>query len=104
MADINKQPFKRYAREVRYCPEPGCGYSSGLLPDIDKHMRTHTKARPFACQYPGCGYAATQPSNLKTHMRIHTGERPFACDVAGCGYTATQRVNLVSHKRRVHKE
>lgn len=46
-------------------------------PDLNYHMRTHTKEKPYQCTI--CGKTMTMQSHLVQHMRIHTGERPFKC-------------------------
>ena len=35
--------------------------------------------RSFPCPYLGCDYAATQLGNLTRHIKTHTRKKPFKC-------------------------
>ncbi|CAH0553400.1 unnamed protein product [Brassicogethes aeneus] len=63
--------------------------------DLNKHLRKHTKERPFKCQI--CNKKFAHTSNLQRHIRIHSGLRPFSC--RNCGKTFNRKDKLDSHRK-----
>ncbi|CAH1107839.1 unnamed protein product, partial [Psylliodes chrysocephalus] len=63
--------------------------------DFNKHLRKHTKEKPFSCQI--CHRKFGHTSNLLRHQRLHSGEKPFACD--NCDKRFSRKDKLDCHKR-----
>ncbi|XP_066970937.1 longitudinals lacking protein, isoforms H/M/V-like isoform X28 [Macrobrachium rosenbergii] len=84
---LQNAPFPK----VHQCPY--CSYSSPLVTNLNRHIRTHTGEKPFSC--PHCPYSSTQKENLKSHIRIHTGEKPYACQQ--CPYRSSRKDTLKNH-------
>ena len=81
---------KRGQHECGVC-EKVFGYASYLV----RHMRTHTKEKPYKCDV--CEKRFSRSSNLFTHMRIHTNEKPYECDV--CQKRFRESGHLKGHMR-----
>ena len=48
-----------------------------LQSHLPKHIRTHTKEKPYQCEYSQKCFS-TQ-SSLNVHIRTHTKEKPYQC-------------------------
>ncbi|XP_066970943.1 longitudinals lacking protein, isoforms H/M/V-like isoform X34 [Macrobrachium rosenbergii] len=62
---------------IKFLQCPYCQYSTPVMTNMKRHVRTHTGEKPFAC--PHCQYTSTTKENVTKHIRIHTGEKPFSC-------------------------
>lgn len=61
-----------------------CGKAFATRDHLNRHVRTHTKEKPYPCNY--CEMRFSMVQNLRRHEKLHTGERPFKCDVCGKGF------------------
>lgn len=62
--------------------------------DYNKHLRKHTKEKPFKCTM--CDRKFSHTSNLQRHFRLHSGLKPFICKT--CGKTFSRKDKLHSHQ------
>ncbi|KAK8744076.1 hypothetical protein OTU49_000987 [Cherax quadricarinatus] len=85
------------ARRTHRCPY--CLYVTYYTTSLKKHIRTHTKEKPFVCSQ--CPFRTTQPENLRRHFYTHSGERPYACEL--CPFRATQKFSLQRHIWTQHR-
>mmetsp|Transcript_102007 Transcript_102007/g.141834 ORF Transcript_102007/g.141834 Transcript_102007/m.141834 type:complete len:163 (+) Transcript_102007:214-702(+) len=82
------------------CTHPGCGKSYNYKSDLEKHMITHSDAKPFACTFPGCDKRYKRSDALKNHYRLHTDEKPFLCTVPGCEQRFRSRCCMDYHLKK----
>ena len=50
-------------------PCPLCSKSFNFKSQYERHMRSHTKEKPYACDL--CSYRASQRIHLVRHMGVH---------------------------------
>ncbi len=68
--DLKSQP-KQSAEKKVACPEPECGKLFANR-NLKRHMRTHTKAKPFGCTYFGCSLEFSQREHAIYHiLNVH---------------------------------
>lgn len=63
--------------------------------DYNKHLRKHTKEKPFSCSI--CDKKFSHTSNLQRHVRLHSGQKPFSCK--NCLKNFSRKDKLESHKK-----
>ncbi|XP_022179902.1 transcriptional repressor CTCFL-like isoform X2 [Myzus persicae] len=75
-----------------------CNYSSKKRYLLTRHMKSHSKERPYQCDICARGFK-TQAS-LQNHVNTHTGTKPFNC--RSCSSSFTTSGELVRHNRYKH--
>ncbi|XP_030755916.1 Krueppel homolog 1-like [Sitophilus oryzae] len=63
--------------------------------DYNKHLRKHTKEKPYKCSV--CQKFFSNTSNLHRHQRTHNGDKPFQCEF--CDRRFNRRDKLLSHRK-----
>ncbi|XP_064092735.1 zinc finger and BTB domain-containing protein 14-like isoform X44 [Macrobrachium nipponense] len=84
------------ARKVHRCSY--CSYGTYYTTSLRKHIRIHTKEKPFVCSV--CPFRTTQPENLRRHLFVHSEERPYSCQF--CPFKTVQKCNLRTHITKHH--
>ncbi len=74
-----------------------CDKCFPLKADLNRHVLTHSDARPFQCET--CGKGFKNETGLKTHRLIHMEVRPHQCDM--CEKSFVRPKHLEEH-RRIH--
>lgn len=72
-----------------------CSKSFHHKGDYNKHLRKHTKEKPFSCSV--CDRKFSHTSNLQRHFRLHSGHKPFTCK--NCSKSFSRKDKLDSHKK-----
>jgi hypothetical protein len=101
------QMHKVFADQDRkYCPEPGCLFSSTTQGGLDSHTRNqHSVVREFFCSEPECAHknAGLKGFKTKNMMTSHTrgvhGPKTEHCDA--CTMSFTTPAGLGQHKRQM---
>ncbi|KAH9407971.1 hypothetical protein TYRP_011623 [Tyrophagus putrescentiae] len=68
IASNSKQQPKQTAEKKVACPEPGCGKLM-ISFNLKRHLRTHTKTKPYGCTFPGCSMEFSHRQSALRHIR-----------------------------------
>jgi uncharacterized C2H2 Zn-finger protein len=80
---------------------PNCPATFKQKSDLVRHLRTHTREKPFKCNE--CPRTFAQPSGLSVHLRTHGAEADCnRCHL--CDSTYKYPSGLTRHVRSVHRE
>ncbi|HZW60679.1 MAG TPA: hypothetical protein VFF04_00475 [Candidatus Babeliales bacterium] len=71
-----------------------CSQSFSTKFSAERHLKTHTGAKPFHCLVPGCTRQFAEKSVLDRHMVAHNKEKPFGCI---CDKWYADRQNALKH-------
>ncbi|XP_017462065.1 PREDICTED: protein glass-like [Rhagoletis zephyria] len=68
------------------CTEPDCGKNFSRSNDLKRHLRTHTKAKPFGCTFPGCFSEFSLRHHALGHiLNVHLKKQKPGDDAEGNG-------------------
>ena len=81
---------------LKKCPLPGCGK---MICRLKRHLRTHTRDKPFKCTWTNCDKEYARNDNLTKHFRTHSDTARFSCPWNGCAKSYSYKHSLKEHYR-----
>ena len=89
---------RRLKQEANFaCIVPGCGTTFTRSFNLEGHLRSHFKEKPYKCHWPGCGKGFARQHDCKRHKQLHSNFRPFECE--GCRKPFVRMNALNRHMR-----
>lgn len=70
-----------------------CSYATGVLSNLELHVRTHTGEKPYSCTV--CQKKFRTSSHLKRHSLTHLNVGQFKC--TSCDYSTNKWLSLKQH-------
>lgn len=73
----------------------GCSYASRQKSNMQVHVMSHLKVRPFSCKH--CLKDFTTKQNLQDHEIRHEGKRMYKCPIETCSWSFFRKRELIKH-------
>ena len=86
-------------KKNKICPH--CQKECASPYHLERHIRTHTKQRPFSCEL--CSQKFSRKEHLKRHVdTVHLDKRPHICP--DCNETFGRSYHLKRHMKNQHQK
>ena len=72
-----------------------CSYFSRQKSNMQVHIMSHLKVKPFECKHCKCGFTTKQ--NLHDHEIRHEGMRKYKCPIENCSWSFFRKRELIKH-------